>query len=51
MANMTDYLAWRGDIPISGIAPWNCIDALLMSSLCYLNFHGVDNPPKNHANC
>lgn len=44
MANMTDYLAWRGDIPISGNAPWNCIDALLMSSLCYLNFHGVDNP-------
>ena len=44
MANMTDYLAWRGDIPISDAAPWNCIDALLMSTLSYLNFHGMDHP-------
>ena len=44
MANMTDYLAWRGDVPISEQAPWNCIDALLMATLCYLNFHGMDHP-------
>ncbi len=42
MANMTDYVAWRGDMEMAH-SPWNCIDALLMSTVCYLNFHGVDS--------
>ena len=38
MANMVDYLAWRGDVPL-GTAPWNEIDALLGATLSYLDFH------------
>ena len=38
MANMVDYLAWRGDIPFSA-APWNEIDGLLVATLSYLDFH------------
>ena len=43
MANMVDYLAWRGDIPFEA-APWNEIDALLIATLSYLNFHGGRDP-------
>ena len=43
MANMIDYMAWRGDVPLQA-APWNGIDGLLMATLSYLNFHGVQNP-------
>ena len=39
MANMVDYLAWRGDIPFR-YAPWNEIDGLLTATLSYLDFHG-----------
>ncbi len=42
MANMLDYVNWRGDIGMD-YAPFNAIDALLFSSLCYLDFAGVDN--------
>ena len=34
MSNMIDYLAWRGDIPLSA-SPWNEVDSLLLSSLVY----------------
>ena len=40
MANMQDYLVWRGEFSFE-ITPWNEIDALLTATLCYLNFHGV----------
>ena len=43
MANMLDYLAWRGDIPF-GTSPWNEIDGLLIATLSYLNFHGGRDP-------
>jgi len=43
MANMVDYLAWRGDVPFE-TAPWNEIDGLLIASLSYLNFHGGQDP-------
>ncbi len=43
MANMIDYLAWRGDLDLSR-SPWNEIDALLFSTICYLTFDGTDNP-------
>ena len=42
MANIIDYLAWRGDIPLEA-APWNELDGLLMAVLSYLNFHGVQD--------
>lgn len=37
---MLDYLAWRGDLPLTR-DPFNNIDALLLSSLSYVNFAGV----------
>ena len=43
MANMVDYLAWRGDIPFE-TSPWNEIDGLLIATLSYLNFHGGRDP-------
>ncbi|MBO7662451.1 MAG: DUF2974 domain-containing protein [Clostridia bacterium] len=42
MANMKDYVAWRGDIGLTA-SPWNAVDALLMATLSYLDFHSVDN--------
>ena len=43
MANMVDYLAWRGDVPLEA-TPWNEIDGLLIATLSYLNFHGGRDP-------
>ena len=43
MANMVDYLAWRGDVPFT-VSPWNEIDGLLIATLSYLNFHGGRDP-------
>ena len=43
MANMVDYLAWRGDVPFE-ISPWNEIDGLLVATISYLNFHGGRDP-------
>ena len=42
MANIVDYLAWRGDVPLA-VSPWNELDGLLMAVLSYLNFHGVQD--------
>lgn len=42
MANMQDYLAWRGDIPFSA-SPWNEIDALIAATFSYLDFHGIED--------
>lgn len=43
MANMVDYLAWRGDIPFAA-APWNELDGLLTASVSYLDFNGGRDP-------
>lgn len=40
MANVFDYLAWRGDLPFSA-APFNAVDSLILSRLSYLPFDGV----------
>ena len=40
MANLYDYLAWRGDVPFS-VAPFNEIDAMIAARLAYLPFEGV----------
>ena len=42
MANLIDYMAWRGEFPLS-VSPWNEIDSLACAVLSYLNFHGVDD--------
>ncbi len=39
MANMIDYLVWRGDISLEA-SPWCSIDSLLTATLSYLGFHG-----------
>ena len=43
MANLMDYLVWRGEFGFD-LTPWNEVDALMMANLCYLNFHGIDDP-------
>ena len=43
MANLIDYVAWRGDFSLAA-GPWNEVDGLLMAVLSYLNFHGVEDP-------
>jgi hypothetical protein len=40
MSNMLDYLIWRGDLTLAQ-DPFNCIDALLLSSLSYVDFTDV----------
>ena len=37
---MLDYLTWRGDLTFAQ-DPFNCIDALLLSCLSYVNFDNV----------
>lgn len=39
MANILDYVAWRGDIPFSLDGP-NEVDALIFSALSYIPFRG-----------
>ena len=39
MANMLDYLVWRGDVPLS-VAPWDGVDGLVCATIGYLDFHG-----------
>lgn len=40
MANMVDYLKWRGDIPFS-VDPFNEIDNIILSELVYTDFEGI----------
>ena len=40
MANMHDYLRWRGDLSF-GERPFNDVDNLVLSTLCYLDFAGI----------
>ena len=34
MPNMMDYLAWRGDLPLT-VAPFTPVDGLILASLSY----------------
>lgn len=40
MANILDYLAWRGDITLAQ-SPFNPVDSLILSVLSYLPFDGI----------
>ena len=40
MANMLDYLAWRGDLSLAD-SPINEVDALILAELSYLNLDGI----------
>lgn len=50
MANILDYLEWRGDLTMEQ-APFNHIDALILSRLSYIPFDGIvlgrHFPPKS----
>lgn len=40
MANIMEYLDWRGDIPLE-VDPFNEVDNLILSEMAYVNFDGV----------
>jgi hypothetical protein len=40
MANLLDYLAWRGDLPLDAV-PLNDVDALIFARLSYVPFDGI----------
>lgn len=40
MANVLDYLEWRGDLSIQA-APFNEVDNLILSQLVYVDFEGI----------
>ena len=44
MANINEYLDWRGDVPFS-IDPFNDVDNLILSELAYADFEGIVPPP------
>ncbi|MBO4298504.1 MAG: DUF2974 domain-containing protein [Clostridia bacterium] len=43
MANIIDYLAWRGDLPVTADG-WNDVDALIMATCCYNDFPDAATP-------
>ena len=45
MANLLDYLDWRGDLPLSAV-PFNEVDNLILSELSYLDFGRVVPTPE-----
>lgn len=40
MADIFEYLDWRGDVPFS-VAPFNEVDNLILSELAYTDFSGI----------
>jgi len=42
MANINDYLIWRGDIPIIPGAEFNEIDSMILARFSYLIFDRID---------
>ena len=40
MANIIDYLIWRGDVPFS-VDPFNEVDALILTELTYEHYSGI----------
>ena len=47
MADMFDYLKWRGDILFSQV-PLNDVDSLIFSSLAYIQYDGIITEDKMH---
>ena len=43
MANLIDYIAWRGDLSFA-VDGWNEIDALVMATACYNDFPDAATP-------
>jgi len=45
MANIFDYLSWRGDLDFK-TSPFNPVDNIIFSQLSYLTFDGIVPPPE-----
>ena len=45
MANLMDYLDWRGDLTLA-VSPFNEVDALILAELSFVDFDGVVPPPE-----
>ena len=43
MANILDYLTWRGDIPFS-VDPFNAVDGLILAEMAYIPLKGIVSP-------
>ena len=43
MANMMDYIDWRGDLEFSQV-PLCEVDNLILSMLCYIDFENIVPP-------
>ena len=43
MANVMDYIDWRGDLEFSQV-PLCEVDNLILSALCYIDFEGAIPP-------
>lgn len=41
MANINDYLKWRGDIPLSKDFPFNEVDSMILARFSYLRFDKI----------
>lgn len=50
MANLMDYLDWRGDLTLE-ISPFNEVDALILAELSFVDFDGIVPPPELGAAC
>ena len=44
MANLLDYLEWRGDLTLSQ-SPFNEVDNLILAELAFVNFNGIVPAP------
>ena len=44
MANLMDYLDWRGDLTLE-ISPFNEVDALILAELSFVDFDGSCRRP------
>ncbi len=45
MANIMDYLDWRGDLTLAA-SPFNEVDGLILAELSFINFEGIVPPPE-----
>ena len=44
MANLLDYLEWRGDLTLAQ-SPFNEVDNLILAELAFVNFNGIVPAP------
>ncbi len=45
MANLLDYIGWRGDLSLKA-SPFNEVDALILAELSFLDFTAIVPPPE-----